>query len=392
MFKNVLLKKWFYISALLTISLVALQYIDSAELVLTISLGIFLLMSKYLHEKPIVQTTEECCVNSISDEIESCDAILSSTQALAKQSISSLQDNKNDLSDLIGVQEGAITTLTDAFMAIEALLNQQQTYIYSLLNTDKEGEGCPIEMNMSEFAQNTVETLNHFIEIAGNMGNETTYLLEKVEHISTQMPGVMEALQGIEQISSQTNLLALNAAIEAARAGEAGRGFAVVADEVRSLSNSSAEVSHNIQKQLTSINALIVDLATEVKNIASQDVDYVHDSKDELNETISQLALKAESDKEMTRSLDALASELVDAVHRAMRGLQFGDMSVQSLQFTVKDLSLLSDTMQALRDIKGGNLADEINLIVQNYQQEREQRVHNPVSSSSMDSGDIELF
>jgi len=391
MFKNVLFKKLLYILVLLGTSLIALQYVF-AELVLVVALVIFILFSNYFSEPIRVAEKQACCSDSDSDDIEPCGTIVGSTSALATQSISCLNTSSNDLSDLIGVQEGAITTLTDAFMSIQSLLTQQQTYINNLLSVEQEGEEAPTGMNMFEFAENTAKTLNHFVEIANNMGDESTYLSGKVEHISQQMPGVMKALQGIEQISSQTNLLALNAAIEAARAGEAGRGFAVVADEVRSLSNSSSEVSHNIQKQLTVMNKLIMDLAEEVKNIASQDVGYVHESKDELDEAIKQLAHKAEIDQQMTHNLEGLAAELVDAVHNAMRGLQFGDMSVQSLQFTVDSLTLLSDAMQQLRRIDGVNIADEINLVIQKYQQKLDERVHNPVSSSSMDSGEVEFF
>jgi len=385
MIQNVLLKKIVYISALLFFSIIALQY-TPAEIVVCLSLATAVLICHYVQTPPILKASLD------TDNVGKSETILTSTKGLARQSISSLQQNQDDLSDLIGTQEGAIHTLTEAFMAIQVLLNQQQTYIHTLLSVEVEGKSSSIEMDMRQFAENTSKTLNHFVEIASNMGNESIYLLEKVEHISAQMPGVMKALQGIEQIASQTNLLALNAAIEAARAGEAGRGFAVVAGEVRSLSNSSSEVSHNIQKQLSSINGLIAELSKEVKNIATQDVDYVHDSKDEVNEAISQLAHKADNDLQMTRNLDGLATELLEAVHNAMRGLQFGDISVQSLQFTLEGVTQLSETMRQVENIKGSNSADELDLIIQAFQEKKEQRVHNPVSSSSMDSGDVEFF
>lgn len=391
MFKNVTLKKIFYISAILISSIIALQFIP-AELVIIFSLVSIVVLSRYLHLNALCasdKNTPPCINSALADGGEK---ILKSTKNIAQQSIDSLQHNQKDLTDLIGTQEGAISTLTDAFMAIQTLLGQQQTYIQTLLSVEVEGDKASVEMDMRKFAENTSKTLNHFVQIVTNMGDESMYLVEKVENISAQMPGVMQALQGIEQIASQTNLLALNAAIEAARAGAAGRGFAVVAGEVRALSNSSSEVSHNIQKQLSSINVLIIELSKDVKKIATQDIDYVHDSKDEVNEAIIQLAHKADNDLQMTHNLNGLATELLEAVHNAMRGLQFGDISIQSLQFTLEGITELNETMHQLNNIKGLNIADEIDVVLKAYQAKQDKRVHNPVSSSSMDSGDVEFF
>ncbi|PKF62207.1 chemotaxis protein [Psychromonas sp. psych-6C06] len=390
MLKKVMLNKLFYTAIILISSLIALQFFPS-EVVIIVAILSTTLLSHYLVKQPQLKIDANSCLNLTSNEIESCEKILSSAKGLAHQSLGSLRNNQSDLSDLIGTQKGAISTLSDAFMAIQSLLDQQQSYLHSLLGVEDENV-AKSNMDMAEFAKKTSSTLNHFIEIASNMGNESVYLSEKVEHISAQMPGVMKALQGIEQIASQTNLLALNAAIEAARAGEAGRGFAVVAGEVRSLSNSSTEVSHTIQKQLSAMNELISDLSKEVKNIASQDLDYVHNSKDELNVAIKQLSDKADNDLEMTRNLDSLASQLVDAVHNALRGLQFGDISIQSLQFTADDIGLLHGLMQEIESMKGENIPDEINEIVEKYKRTKEEKSHNPVSSSTMDGGEVEFF
>jgi methyl-accepting chemotaxis protein len=219
-------------------------------------------------------------------------------------------------------------------------------------------------------------------------------LVEKVTYIANQMPKVMKALKDIDQIAAQTNLLALNAAIEAARAGESGRGFAVVADEVRALSNRSAGFSNDIQAQLRNINDAINGLTSEVGIVASQDMSYVLDAKREVETAISELLEKSKQDQVVATNLDEISSLLVSALHQAMRGLQFEDITSQNVRHTLSLMRSLepiaSTLMSGAKSLDGVRtaLTEEIN----DHQQQLSVRAKNPVSALSMQSGDIDLF
>ena len=109
------------------------------------------------------------------------------------------------------------------------------------------------------------------------LANQTTVSMDE---INTQVNAINDAISVIDQIAFQTNILSLNAAVEAATAGEAGRGFAVVAAEVRNLANRSAEAAREIKN--------IVELATTKANQGKSIAGNMIEGYKELNNNISQ--------------------------------------------------------------------------------------------------------
>jgi methyl-accepting chemotaxis protein len=323
-------------------------------------------------------------------DVPSKSADIQQLEKLRQEIIPAFQECEVNIAGIKNTQDDAVTTLSNSFEKLQELVTVQADTIQKLILADDTSDILYSE-KMRTFADKTAETLDQFIQSTVDMSSSSMALLDQVTQIYESVPEVLKAVKDIDSIADQTNLLALNAAIEAARAGEHGRGFAVVADEVRSLSNRSSQFSDAIQSQLKAMSSQIEGLTGEVGRLASYDVSYVIDAKKDINNALSSIINKAESDSVVTSGLEQLAYELDTALSKAIRGLQFGDINGQNLEYTLDSLVFLREQFTGLSFDDLGNTMSEFSEHVANMQLRKTDK-HNPVSATSMDAGDIDFF
>ena len=304
----------------------------------------------------------------------------------------------DDLEQVQALLGDAIGKLLGSFDGMHHLIQAQRDAALSVIEKRPGEEDISIESSLDE----TTDTLKQLVSSIINNSKVGVELVEKMESVSQQVGGILLILREIDAISKQTNLLALNAAIEAARAGEAGRGFAVVADEVRKLSARAEHFSAQIRASVNLVRTSIADTEQSINQMASLDMDFALESKARMDNIMLRVQLTNQNMAQVITKQNEISSQVDEVVGSAVTSLQFQDMVGQLLQHSRLRLDSMQqawDRMGALAQEeqagKSTSLAEVDGVrqeITEIFRRANETCERNPVRQEHMQSGDIELF
>ncbi|BBL76544.1 chemotaxis protein [Methylomagnum ishizawai] len=310
-----------------------------------------------------------------------------------------------ELGQIKTVVADAVATLSQSFNGIHEIADRQTRMVGELLgdlaaplNPDAaENE----RITFTQLANQTERVLNSFIEYVVLISKHSIQMVGMVDEIAAHMDRIEKLLGDVKKIADQTNLLALNAAIEAARAGEAGRGFAVVADEVRNLSHYSTRFSDEIRGVVNDSRIKIAAAKEMIEVMASQDMNTAIESKAGVDTMMENIKVLNQDLERGLDSISGLTQDIGERVGTAVRALQFEDIARQLVEYVQGNLSHLrelineherqilslhgseEETIAALR--KGRREIEELKLSWAS-------RTGKPIRQQDLAAGEIELF
>lgn len=329
-----------------------------------------------LHSQPAIQSAirdNEAGYENITRKVHSLDKAIRDSSKTLSSSFSGLGSTSNQTNLLINEVMKSVTGRTT--------------------QKDENEESVTVE----KFASEVSDILMQYVSLLIDVSEKSVQAVHHIGDMVKELDHMFGLLADIRTIAEQTNLLALNAAIEAARAGEAGRGFAVVADEVRKLSQDTNRLSDQIRNRGEVTKSTVTMVRDIVGAIASLDLNDAINAKGHVDSMLQGLE---ETNQHISNTMDQLNTLNVDVnrhVSTAVQSMQFEDIITQIISEISQDLERLDTVNHLLGDVcSAANIVetemDRVSKLENVLAVKQKQSIMREASKNASSEGDIDLF
>ena len=241
--------------------------------------------------------------------------------------------------------EQATNTISSSFQAVINKATLQARQAMQLLEGTQgaAAEGAP--QSLKDFIRVSDERLTKMADEVVRVADLSVRMVSELDGVQNRAQAIDGFLLDVEKLADQTSLLALNADIEAARVGEHGRGFSVVAQEVRRLSQRSHEFSDRIRQHLKAVKAGLNKTYGDMRNLSAADMEHALKIKDDVISLTRSLEEKNREVAGTVGRINIISKEIAQDVHNVVMSLQFHDITSQKLTNMLEPMDQLRRTL-----------------------------------------------
>lgn len=290
--------------------------------------------------------------------------------------VGGVQDN---LDRARGLVRDAVSGLLASFSTLRVVLERQQDMLRDVsASMGSFGGG-------SNFTAAVGRMVNEFVDEVVRVSHESMRIIEQLLLTSEHVGAIVARAERIDTLARETRFIALNARIETQRAGEAGKTFKVVADEVKRLAGASAELSTQIQREVDECFRSLQVTQKTAESLAGHDMSTVIESRTLLVSTIEQL-------DHVNHAVETTLQQVRSAVADAVRALQFEDMVSQLLVDSVRRIRRFAQLMLDAVATAEGRRGDAAVRMLEISRELRELAKAGSVTQENVQQGSVELF
>ncbi|MCL2704862.1 MAG: methyl-accepting chemotaxis protein [Spirochaetaceae bacterium] len=290
-------------------------------------------------------TETAAAVNQITANIQSIKNRVINQSASVTETHATMEQLVTNIKKLNGHVENQSSNVSQASSAIEEMVANIQSVTTTLINNSTNVKALKDASNI------------------GRTGLQN--VVEDIQEIARQSEGLLEINSVMENIASQTNLLSMNAAIEAAHAGESGKGFAVVADEIRKLAETSGEQSKTIGTVLKKIKESMDKITGSTENVlkrfeaidsgvkvVSEQEDNIRNAMEEQGEGSKQVLEGVSNVNEITRQVKSGSSEMHEGAQEVIRESENLEKATQEITSGINEMATGAEEInKAVNDV-----------------------------------------